>query len=101
MALINRTSALTGKSNYMDLPYEESHFTNYNNGMSADKAFPGITADQLTFLTTGVTPDEVKAAEEAAKAEEIDLSLKSESPLETAVVEEPVVVKSTSFSKKK
>ena len=58
--IIEKTSILTGRKNVMDLPITETHYKLYlSSKQPITKVFPDLTDDEIEFLTTGITPEEL------------------------------------------
>lgn len=58
--IIEKTSILTGRKNVMDLPITETHYKLYlSSKQSLSKSFPDLNDDELEFLATGITPEEL------------------------------------------
>lgn len=53
-------SVLSGKDNEMELDINDAQLNQFNSGVPAKLAFPQLNPDQLSFIVTGVTPEEFK-----------------------------------------
>lgn len=55
---ITRTSQFTKRLHTMDLDVTTEQLAEHENGVSAQRAFPNLSAPEREFLLTGVTPEE-------------------------------------------
>lgn len=53
-----RTSQLTGKVSEMQMRFDLTDYTNWQNGTVIQNALPYLNAEEREFLLTGITPDE-------------------------------------------
>jgi len=60
--IIERMSPFDGSVNKIGIPMDEEEFNKaYNKwqtGVTVQKAFPELTADQREFIMTGITPEQ-------------------------------------------
>lgn len=56
--IVQRISALTGRSSEMDLPVTEEEIARWRGGELVQDVWPSLSPDQREFLITGSTPEE-------------------------------------------
>jgi len=59
--IVTRKSAISGKTNSLDLPITEEQIVRFETGELIQRAFPQLSAEQREFILTGITPEEWKA----------------------------------------
>jgi len=55
--VITRVDPFTGEINEMDLDVNQTELMMWNNGTSAQDAFPRLNADEREFIKTGIYGD--------------------------------------------
>jgi len=59
--LITRTNPYTGKPRSIDMNISQTQLNEYNNGKSAQHAFPNLSANEREFIISGITGEEFDA----------------------------------------